>query len=922
MARVTTKPTNAAVTAKPQRAAGIRLADGSKLVGVLFGSDMTTVLGFVLQNAQGGNSIETVADFSKKVRIGDYVDAYGRCVPKKLREFQARDGHSLPFSRVLKTDTNTGITPDPKTITVEVINQLLSACAFAPMPDYAMVQSVIRRASTTADAEAGSCVDSEGLMGLALLLHYPDMKRKKRVKDPTGQVRSVPITVKEHTIKKFLPAYDAYSLPFEVKKYAVKRTAVKTALGATTPLYNYYVSIKKEGLPLCNSNNPTDIEKATTLLQKEAAAGYSPAFDPELVQAMYLQQDDIDNFRKNGVFIKGAGAAAPVSAIKSDFTTTDLFDFDSEEEVAAPAAVPATAPAATEEVESVGDAPSADVSEDVAIAGGGEVAGMPEASDEGIGNAFDGVTILDAPTVGSDGDLSTPIDRGVTLPSTVMNPGLFDANSAKILAEARSRWDALCTKMRAAADAICDGVDYTYDDKNKSLGAPVAYMGNDKICYEDKGARRAELVFGDTKKGTKYPLLTLNSINVKIYRKFYAAFMDGVENIPVESSLSYDTVTLYAFDGKPKGAAGFGIDLPTGEHFTSSDIHKELKAIAELMHSLGDDAVQTNLTRTFLNAGLAATWRQAIKEKRRELGLNTAAVAKSKSMELRITEMVNAKLGSAEDAKELLTIVLDMAFANNSVDNFNGGTIPYDPVTSEYRGGKGTTYSEWELGKTVARTIDDITAEDANTAGYKASTSKQVQAYIAELRTREGGTPWDVDKRVAAVAEMVAKKEVEDLKETTETTPDFDWGSYEVLKAAALAKTGKEQIGKSQSVKSSSSDYALSFDMHLGAEDIAGMQASGIALSEESPVLVNAAAKLDSNVQAMVLWLLATVGVGDNTNDGLQFVGGDESMAGLWTDKSKAARAGAATHTSTYEYVATTPDGKAVTFGASLKQPV
>jgi hypothetical protein len=45
-------------------------------------------------------------------------------------------------------------------------------------------------------------------------------------------------------------------------------------------------------------------------------------------------------------------------------------------------------------------------------------------------------------------------------------------------------------------------------------------------------------------------------------------------------------------------------------------------------------------------------------------------------------------------------------------------------------------------------------------------------------------------------------------------------------------------------------------------------------------------------------------------------------MAGLWTDKSKAARAGAATHTSTYEYVATTPDGKAVTFGASLKQPV
>ena len=71
----------------------------------------------------------------------------------------------------------------------------------------------------------------------------------------------------------------------------------------------------------------------------------------------------------------------------------------------------------------------------------------------------------------------------------------------------------------------------------------------------------------------------------------------------------------------------------------------------------------------------------------------------------------------------------------------------------------------------------------------------------------------------------------------------------------------------------------------------------------------------------MVLWLLGTVGVGENTNDGLQFVGGDEDMLGIWDDKSKAARAGAATHTSSYEFVASSAIGT-FTFGASLKQPV
>jgi hypothetical protein len=95
------------------------------------------------------------------------------------------------------------------------------------------------------------------------------------------------------------------------------------------------------------------------------------------------------------------------------------------------------------------------------------------------------------------------------------------------------------------------------------------------------------------------------------------------------------------------------------------------------------------------------------------------------------------------------------------------------------------------------------------------------------------------------------------------------------------------------------------------------MKFSGEALAEDDPRLVGAAERLNDNVKGMVLWLLATVGVGENTNDGLQFVGGDDATPGLWTDKSKAAREGAATRTRTFEYAT-----DKYTFAASLKQPV
>lgn len=922
MARTTTKPaTNAAVTAKPQRVAGIRIADGSKLVGVLFNSDMVTVLGFVLQGPQGGHSIDTVKEFSKKVRITDYVDAYGRCIPRKLREFQSRDGGSLPLSRVLRSDNKTQVKLDPEKITVEQLNVLLGSGAFTPLPDYALVKGLIRRASNQADAQSGKYVDTEGLMGINLLLHYPDLTRKKKVKDANGQIKLVPTKIKEHTVEKFLTVYDAYSLPFEVKKYAIKRTSVKTALGATTPLFNYYVSIKKDGLEACPTATPTVEQAAMYLLPKETEPKYNPGFDADIVQAMFLLQDNIDTFRNNGVYIKGAGAAAPVSAVKADYTSKDLFDIDEVEEdaVGDVTAVEETAPA-EEENNFVGDAP-VDTAEDI----GGEIPDeavseeVPDKVDDSFLGLFEGVTFVDKPTVSGDGDLSSPTDQGVTLPETLKTSGLLSENNAKILAEAYNKWNALCDKLQEVANAIRDGVPYSYGGADKTLPVPKAYEGNAGIVYEDKEARNASLVFGDTKKGTKYPLLTLNSINVKISRSFYADFMEGVRRVPVQSNLSYDTITLYAFDGKPKGDAGFGIDLPSGEHFTSSDIHKELQEISKLMHSVGDDLLQMNVALTFINAGNAAVWRQSIKERRKELGLNTTAVEKSESMELRISKMISANVPAGDDA--VREIVMQMAFGGNSVTNYESSIIPYDPVTSEYRGGARTTTSEWVAGGNVARAVEDLEAQDNNTADYKPSKSAQVVAFVNGQRAREGGRAYSREKRIEAIAEMAAEAVIEDLKTKTEVSPDFDWDSYKTLKAYTLAQAASKQVGVEKEDKSASSNYALSFDMRIDDKDIASMQASGIELSEESPIRVHAAEKLDSNVKAMVLWLLGTVGVGKNTNDGLQFVGGDPEMLGLWKDKSKAARAGASTHTSSYEFVAASAIGT-FTFGASLKQPV
>lgn len=930
MARVTTKPaTNTAVAVKEQRNAGIRIADGSKLVGVIFNSDMVTVLGFVLQSKEGGNIIDTVGEFSKKVRISDYVDAYGRCIPRKLREFQSRDGGSLPLSRVLRSDNKTQVKLDPKTVTPAQLNVLLGAGAFTPLPDYALVKGLIRRASSESDAQQGKYVDSEGIVGINLLLHYPDTKRKKKVKDANGNVKLVPTVVKEHTVEKFLPVYDAYSLPFEVKKYAIKHTSVKTAIGATTTLYNYYVSIKKDGLAPFDDKGgtvkPTVIEAATMLLPKETAPKYNPCFDDAFVQAMFLLQDNIDTFRNNGVFIKGAGAAAPVSAIKSEFTAKDLFDIDEvEEDVDAGAVAGATEEVAEAEEEGfVGDTPSDedDASAVAEMADAGVIEASDDNEDENALGLLGDVCFVSKPQMDGEGDLSTPTDRGVVLPEEIKAPGVLSMNDAKILAEAHKRWDALCNKLQEVVDAICDGVGYSYDGADKTLPVPKAYKGNEGILYENKEQRKVSLVFGDTKKGTNYPLLTLNSINAKITRSFYAKFMAGIEDIPVQSKLSYDTVTLYAFDGKPAGSNGFGITLPSGEHFTSSDIHSELKAISKLMHSLSDEFLQMNVALSFINAGSAAVWRQSIKEQRKALGLNTTAVQKSESMELRIAQMVAAKVPDAKSGASVRKLINSMAFGNNLVANYDAGTIPYDPVTSEYRGGAYATTSEWAIGGNIAKAIDDMVALDANTVGYKASGSKQVKGFIEAIRNREGGTPWDEDKRIEAIAEMAAKEVVADLKEKTEVSPDFDWDAYTTLKAHALAQAAKAQIGKEETEKSSSSDRALSFDMRMDPNDVASLQASGIELSEESPVRVHAAEKLDSNVKAMVLWLLGTVGVGDNTNDGLQFVGGDEDMLGIWEDKSKAARSGASTHTSSYEFVASSAIGT-FTFGASLKQPV
>jgi len=115
-------------------------------------------------------------------------------------------------------------------------------------------------------------------------------------------------------------------------------------------------------------------------------------------------------------------------------------------------------------------------------------------------------------------------------------------------------------------------------------------------------------------------------------------------------------------------------------------------------------------------------------------------------------------------------------------------------------------------------------------------------------------------------------------------------------------------------------NYDLFFDMHLSDADVASMEYSGEALAEDDPKLVAANAKLDANVKSMVLWLLGTVGVGENTNDGLQFDSKDAEMPGMWKDTSRKAREGAATRTRNFEYVANSRSGS-FTYNASLKQP-
>lgn len=941
---------------------GIRLPDGSKLVGVLYNSDMVTVLGFAIETKKGTLELNSVGDFSHKVRITDYVDSYGRCNPKRFRDFQQRTGMTLPYSKMYNY-AKTGVEiKDPKNITTERLNALVGAGnCFIDMPDYAYVKGLIRRASNQADAAQGKVVNGEGIVGLEMVLHFPPYDRKKRVKDASGNIKLVPFKTAESELTRSLQVYDAYSLPFEVKKYAIKRTPSKTAVNSTMPLYNYYVSIKKDGLPeFKGTGTPTDKEKGTLLLPKEKNVDYNPGFDTSLVEALVLTTDDMDMFRKNGVYIKGAGAASPRTNLKSDVTVKDLFDVFEDvtddtvdnKAVAAALSDEPTAETTTEETvveETVIEEPVADesVAEEPEIAGDApeeipseETLGVEDSSDVGVeALSEDDVRALfkDVKFVGRVGvengkDLTSPTDAGVTLPEEVLSYTM-DVNNLKVLAAARAEWDDLCRVLEEVANAICEGVGYSYDGADRQLPLPKSFAGKDNLIYEDKAARRATIMFGDTKKGSKYPMLTLNSINVKISRKFYADFFTGVTQVPVTTKLSHDTITLYAFDGKPKGSKGFSMTLPSGLKVDATYIHERLAKVSKLMHALGNDFVQSPLALSFINAGLAATWRQSLKEARRAQGLNSTAVAQSESMEKKVNDIVYAKFPKAQ-ADQLVGLALDVAFGRNKVDNFVRGSVPYDPVTGEYRGGYHSTTTEKQLADNVVRAIADMEAEDNGTADYKASSSKQVQSFIAQIRAKEGGTPWDANARVDALSVIAAKAGIEDLKTKTNVTADFNWDgnggkgayaweSYEALKAEAIKHNALKKVGKAveEDKGPKSSDYALSFDMRLSDSDIESMKVAGVDVSTEDPMNVKAQSSLDSNVKEMVLFLLATVGVGETTNSGLTFVGGDENMLGLWTDKSKAPRANAATRTYTYEFAAVTKSGQTYSFGASLKKP-
>ena len=945
MARVTTKQAvaNPTVTASKRKTLqGIRLPDGSLLVGVMFYSDITTVLGFVIQGKAGEITIETKDDFARKVRISDYVDAYGRCVPRKLREFQARTGMQLPLSRIY-SNTKTKVDLDASKVTAKQLQELLChGNCFVPMPDYAIISHAYRR------KVGRSYPRDEGMLMFSMRLHYPSVARKRRVKTEAGE-KLVAYRTQARNVDITLPVYDAYSLPFEVRKYAVKRVASKTSLGAATPLYNYYVAIKKESLentlPVKDEASPrkgyTAEELSLGLLDPlETAEKYNPGADGDFCEPTVIDDKMIELFKKNGVFIKAGEQGTPVTALKGEFTTTDLFSlFDEGEDVvpqgnvvneAEPSDAADTKGASDEET--VGSMPeSEEMSEDESSSGVSSI--EDDAADisvdpSAVGAILDGIYFEDKVKMTSDGDITSNTSAGVALPEELKTNSTLDENNAKVLKAAWEKWNGLCTKLQEVADAVCDDVPYNYNGEDEQqLKYPKAFENFKDICYEDKDERRAVITFGGAKKGPKHALLTLKSINLTVYRKFYASLMPGVDRLPVNSDLTVKTLTLYSFNGKPKGMSGFGITLPSGEHFTSSTIHECLGEISKLMHSLSDDMVQSGCAASFLNAGLAAVWSHSLKSKRRELGLNETAVAKSVSMEKRLRDHIatmDATKGDPDSQEQLFNMLTGIAFGDNKIESFEGDVLPYDPVTSEFRGGKHSTTSERSIADNIVRAMRDI--ENAGTDGYKASTSKSVVAMVESLKKHEGGSDSDAEARLEWLAGVAADQTCADLKNRVETTAGFDWNAYKAVKKAALLRRATYKYGEGEKESEEKPDvdttanYDLFFDMHLSDADVASMEYSGEALAEDDPKLVAANAKLDANVKSMVLWLLGTVGVGENTNDGLQFDSKDAEMPGMWKDTSRKAREGAATRTRNFEYVANSRSGS-FTYNASLKQP-
>lgn len=936
MARATTKPAaNSKVTAGKKTVPGIRLTDNSKLVGVLFNTDMVTVLGFVSQTVDGGMVIDTIESFSKKVRITDYVDAYGRCMPRKLREFQGRAGDSLFYSRALRSDAKTQAKLDPKTVTADKLNSLLSTGYFTVLPDYAIVSSLIRRASTQADANVGKSVNGEGLIGLQVILHYPEKEKKKRVRDAAGNVKVVTYTDKEKTVRAFLRSYDAYSLPFEVKKYAVKRTQVKSALGSTTAMHNYYVSIKKDGLELADDKSKAGaafasrlaslpyldeeaVDKGCFLLEKEIPKTYNPGADPEMVTVLYSAQSDIDDLRNNGVFIKGAGAPTPFSAVKGAYTAADLFDMDGdEEEVETVETVVEDTSDDVIDDTSVGEMPSDDDEDSSYDDSSDEVAfEMADLSDDGdIAGLFGGAVFVGAPTVEGDGNLSSPVGMGVTLPKELVTPGIVKGvNEGKVIAEAYKRWDALCAKLDAVAKALEDGTPYTYGGgAEQDFKLPPFMAGKTDLVTEDVERRKVSIEFGKSKANA----IGLNSINLNITRHFVCNPMSGIGGMPIKTNLDHKTLTVYAFDGKDAGAKGFSITLPTGETVTSTTVYEELKEISELMHSVDDGVLRQMLAITMKNAGLASEWKNVISTARKDAGINSASVAREKTMLAVIENTIATTFPNLDDAQkaEFIKTIREMC-CSSGVTDFTSEKIIIDPITSEYRGGKHATASEYQTATTVASAVKYLQlVAQGNPPSRKPSglTAQMIDACKAQNASS------DADYfRISA--EVAAKAAVDDIRnnkykdaEGMPTDPDF-WKEYTEVKAMAIEASAQKQINNPAAT---GGKYSLEINANLNPADTAHMGEAGKLCAEDSPVLVGAQEKLNSEIKAMVLWLLGTVGVGNSTNDGLVFEGGDASMPGLWKDVSKASTKQTASRKRTFEYAA----AEGSVFRAGLTQP-